>query len=70
MRKYRTKRERALYKTAAKKVVDKPSNRPVPNKGYPSPHIARREGDEMFCRCGLRWDVGEDDPHSSLIYCI
>ena len=22
-----------------------------------------REGDENVCACGLRWDVGEEDPH-------
>lgn len=22
----------------------------------------RREGDEMACRCGARWPVGEDHP--------
>ena len=26
-------------------------------------HIKTREGDEMVCSCGLRWEVGEDDPH-------
>lgn len=26
-------------------------------------HIKTQEGDEMVCSCGLRWDVGEADPH-------
>ncbi len=26
-------------------------------------HIQRREADEYACSCGLRWSVGEDDPH-------
>lgn len=26
-------------------------------------HKAIREGDEMACTCGLRWDINEDDPH-------
>lgn len=26
-------------------------------------HIKTQEGDEMVCSCGLRWEVGEDDPH-------
>ena len=25
---------------------------------------AIREGDEIACSCGLRWGIGEDDPHS------
>lgn len=25
-------------------------------------HGARREGDEMACRCGVRWPVGEEHP--------
>ena len=28
-----------------------------------SRHVRTREGDEMACSCGLRWDVKEDDPH-------
>lgn len=27
------------------------------------PHLQRREADEYACSCGLRWSVGEDDPH-------
>lgn len=23
----------------------------------------RREGDEYACTCGLRWGLGEEDPH-------
>ena len=26
-------------------------------------HKTIREGDELTCACGLRWGVGEDDPH-------
>lgn len=25
---------------------------------------AIREGDEMACSCGLRWDMDEPDPHT------
>lgn len=25
-------------------------------------HATRREGDEMACSCGARWEVGEDHP--------
>lgn len=25
-------------------------------------HVHRREGDEMACRCGKRWPIGEDHP--------
>jgi len=25
-------------------------------------HITRREGDEMACKCGARWDAGEQHP--------
>lgn len=28
----------------------------------PVHHDTRREGDEMACRCGLRWPVGEEHP--------
>ena len=28
----------------------------------PVMHTTRREGDEMACRCGARWPVGEDHP--------
>lgn len=27
---------------------------------------AIREGDEMACSCGLRWDMDEPDPHVNL----
>lgn len=27
---------------------------------------AIREGDEMACSCGLRWDIDEPDPHDSI----
>ena len=27
-------------------------------------HKVTREGDEYACSCGLRWDIGEDDPHA------
>lgn len=31
---------------------------------------AIREGDEMACSCGLRWDVDEADPHNEVThYC-
>ena len=26
-------------------------------------HRTIREGDEYTCVCGLRWSVGDDDPH-------
>lgn len=29
-----------------------------------SKHRTYREGDENVCSCGLRWDVGEEDPHT------
>ncbi len=28
---------------------------------------AIREGDEMACSCGLRWDVDEADPHANVV---
>jgi hypothetical protein len=28
----------------------------------PAVHAPRREGDEMACKCGKRWPVGEDHP--------
>jgi len=27
-------------------------------------HTITREGDEHACSCGLRWGVGETDPHT------
>lgn len=27
-----------------------------------SAHVVRREGDEMACKCGARWPIGEDHP--------
>ena len=30
---------------------------------------AIREGDEMACSCGLRWDMDEPDPHKECYQC-
>lgn len=27
-------------------------------------HNTIREGDEFSCSCGMRWDTGEEDPHT------
>ena len=32
-------------------------------------HKATREGDEFACPCGLRWAVGEKDPHTTCYQC-
>ena len=32
-------------------------------------HKAAREGDEFACPCGLRWAVGEKDPHTTCYQC-
>jgi len=32
-------------------------------------HKLTREGDEQVCSCGLRWDLGEADPHKECYQC-
>lgn len=49
----------ARYDPAVRKYarkIPRTSCRPAPR------HIERREGDEMACSCGARWDTGESHP--------